>query len=42
MMHRLPPSCARGYDVDASFMSLELHERGIHAVKARHGWSRSD
>ena len=32
MMPRLLPSCACGYDVDASFMSLEQHGRGIHAV----------
>jgi hypothetical protein len=26
------PSAAGSYDVDASFMSLYVHERGIHAV----------
>ena len=27
-----PPRPARGYDVDAAFMSLTQHERGIHAL----------
>ena len=32
LMSRLLLRCARPYDVDASFMQLLRHERGIHAV----------